>query len=221
MSTKLLHFLLSHPVDLVCIQESNLNSSSSFRIPGFFALRSDHSHSQSGILSLDAMQASSGIIIFLRQGLSFSELSTSSLSLLDPYSDYVEVNISLNNSSSLSFLNVYASPIHSSPMDGRTNSFSHPEIFSFWGTSIAITPSGIQKLLPTPVGRKYSIGSSLLTSYPSMSLTYLLFSIAPLTIAPPLTSPLLSPLSTYLAPEKCFRTWVLITYQLFYLSHSL
>ena len=31
-STELLHFLSSHPVDLMCIQESNLNSSSSFRI---------------------------------------------------------------------------------------------------------------------------------------------------------------------------------------------
>ena len=38
-STKLLHFNLSHPVDLIYIQESNLNSSSSFRIPGFSALR--------------------------------------------------------------------------------------------------------------------------------------------------------------------------------------
>ena len=40
-STELLHFLSSHPVDLICIQESNLNSSSSFRIPGFSALHSD------------------------------------------------------------------------------------------------------------------------------------------------------------------------------------
>ena len=31
-STELLHFFSSHPVDLICIQESNLNSSSSFRI---------------------------------------------------------------------------------------------------------------------------------------------------------------------------------------------
>ena len=37
-STELLHFLSSHPIDLICIQESNLNSSSSFRIPGFSAL---------------------------------------------------------------------------------------------------------------------------------------------------------------------------------------
>ena len=123
-STELLHFLSSHPVDLICIQESNLNSSSSFRIPGFSVLRSDRTHSRSGILSSDASHASGGVVIFVRQGLSFSELSTTSLSSLDPYSDYVGVNISLNKSSSVSFLNVYAPPIRSSPTDGRTDSFS-------------------------------------------------------------------------------------------------
>ena len=75
------------------------------------------------------MHASGGVIIFVRQGLFFSELSTSSLSSLDPYSDFVGVNISLNNSSSVSFLNVYAPPIPSSPTDGRTDFFS-PSIFS-------------------------------------------------------------------------------------------
>ena len=105
-STELLHFLSSHPVDPICIQEFNLNSSSSFQIPGFSALRSDHTHSWSGILSPDDMHASGVVVIFVRQSLSFSELSTSSLSLLDPYSDYVGVNISLNNSCLISFLNV-------------------------------------------------------------------------------------------------------------------
>ena len=128
-STELLYFLLSYPVDLICIQESNLNSSSSFRIPGFSALRYDRIHSWSGIFSPDATHASGSIIIFVRQGLSFSELSTSSLSSLDPHSDYVGVNISLNNSSSLLFINVYAPPIRSSPTDGKTNSFS-PSILS-------------------------------------------------------------------------------------------
>ena len=128
-STKLLHFLSSHPVDLICIQESNLNSSYSFQIPGFSALHSDHTHSRSGILSSDTTHASGSIVIFVRQGLSFSELSTSSLSSLDPYSDYAGINISLNNSFSVSFLNVYAPPICSSPKDGRTDSFS-PSILS-------------------------------------------------------------------------------------------
>ena len=49
--------------------------------------------------------------------------------LLNPYSDYVEVNISFNNSSSLSFLNVYVPLIRSSPTNGRTDSF-FPSILS-------------------------------------------------------------------------------------------
>ena len=220
-STELLHFLSSHPVDLICIQESNLNSSSSFRIPGFSVLRSDRTHSRSGILSSDATHASGGVVIFVRQGLSFSELSTTSLSSLNPYSDYVGVNISLNKSSSVSFLNVYTPPIRSSPTDGRTDSFSPPEISSFWGTSIAITRFGTQKVLLTPVGRKYLTGSSPQTSSPSMTLTHPPFSIAPLAVAPLLTSPLLLLLLLFLAPGRCFRTWVLTTYQFFYLSLSL
>ena len=122
--TLILHFISSHSVDLVCIQESNLNPSSFFRIHEFSALRSDCSHSRSGIFSTDVTDASGGVIIFVREGLSFSELSTSFLSSLDPYSDYVEVTISLNGSSSLSFLDVYAPLIRSSPKDSDTNFFS-------------------------------------------------------------------------------------------------
>ena len=215
-----------HSVDLICIQESNLNSSSSFRIPGFSTLRSDCTHSRSGILSRDATHASGGAIIFVRQGLSVSELSASSLSSLDPYSDYVGVNISLNNSSSLSFFNVYAplfAPFRQMPKPTRflPAFFPLPEISSFWGTSTAITPSGTQKILPTPAGRKYSTGSSPLTSSPSMTLTHPPFYIAPLAVASLLTSPLLPSLLFFLAPARCFRTWVLTTYQFFYPSLSL
>ena len=123
-STKLIHFISSHPVDLIYIQESKLNLSSSFRIPGFSALQSHGTHSRSGIFSTDVADASGGVIIFVKQSLFFSELSTSSLSSLGPFSDYVEINISLNDSSSLSFLNVYAPPIRSSTKDSRTNFFS-------------------------------------------------------------------------------------------------
>ena len=167
------------------------------------------------------MHASGGVVIFVTQGLSFSELSTSSLSSLDPYSDYVGINISLNNSSSVSFLNVYdplfACPQRmAEPIPPLPPFFLSQQISSFWWTSIANTPSGNQESLPTPVGRKYSTGSSPLTSSPSMTLTYLLFSIAPL-----LTVPLLSPPSPFLALGRCFRTWLLITYKFFYLFLSL
>ena len=225
-STELLHFLSSHPVDLICIQESNLNSSSSFRIPGFSGLRFDHTNSRSGILSPDATHASGDVIIFVRQSLSFSELSTSSLSSLDPYSDYLGTNISLNNSSSRSFLNVYA-PLFAppqrmaEPIPSLSPFFPPPEISSFWGTSIAINPFGTQELLLTPAGKKYSTGSSPLTSFPSMTLTHPPFSIASLAVARLLTSSLLPLLLPFLAHGRCYRTWVLTTYQVFYLFLSL
>ena len=57
----------------------------------------------------------------------------------------------------------------------------------------------------------HSIGSPPLTSSPSMTLTYQLFFIAPLAVAPTLTSPLLFSLLPYLAPGRCLRTYVLIT----------
>ena len=222
-STELLHFLLSHPVDLICIKKSNLNSSSSFRIPGFSTLRSDYNRSRSGIISHDDTHAIGSVITSVRQGLSFYKISTSSLSLLDPDTDYVGVNISLNNSSSLYFLNAYASPIHSSPMDGKTDSFSPSILLSsrnliILGDFNCHHPFETQKISPTPIGKKSSIGSSPPTSSPSTTMAYLLFSIAPQAVTPPLTSLLLPPLSPFLAHGRCFRTRVLITYQFFYLS---
>ena len=169
-------------------------------LSGFLdSLHSDRTHSRPGILSPDATHTSSGVI-FVRQGLSFSELSTSSLSSLDPYSDYVGVNISLNNSSSVLFLNctpppLFALPRHMAEPTPFLSPFSpSPEISSFWGTSTAITPSGTQEVLPTLMGRKYSTGSSLLTSSLLMTLTHPPFSIAPLAVTTPLTSFLLPPL---------------------------
>ena len=82
--------------------------------------------------STDVADASGGVSIFVKQGLFFSELSTSSLFLLGPYSDYVEVNISPNDSSSLSFLNAYAPPIRSFTKDSRTNFFSLSILPPMW-----------------------------------------------------------------------------------------
>ena len=94
--------------------------------------------------------------------------------------------------------------------------FRSPEISSFWGTLISITPYGNQKVLSTPEVRKYSIGSSLLAFFPSMTLIYHLLSNALLGVATPLTSLFLPPLLPSFAPGRCFRTWVLIINQ-FYL----
>ena len=89
-SAELLILISSHYVDLMCIQESNLNPSSSFRIPGYSALRCGiWTHYRSGILFSDDPHASRVVIIFVSQGLS-SELSTSSLDL---FFHYLEVNM--------------------------------------------------------------------------------------------------------------------------------
>ena len=164
-STELLHFLSSHPVDLILSRNPILTH---LPFSEFSALRSDHTHSRSGILSPDATHASNGVIIFIRQGLSFSELSTSTLSSLDPYSDYVGVNISLNNSSSLSFLNVYAPPpICSSLTDGRTDSFS-PSILSSQkslhsgGLQLPSPPLGLKRYIRPPRGGSIRLGHLLL-----------------------------------------------------------
>ena len=50
------------------------------------------------------------------------------------------------------------------PIPSLPQFFPPPEISSFWGISIAITPSETQKVLLTPAGRKYSTGSFLLIS---------------------------------------------------------
>ena len=76
-STELLHFISSYPVDLICIQKSNLNLSSSFQIPGFFALRSDGTHSRAGIFSTNVTDASA-VSSFL------SDRAYPSLSFLPP-----------------------------------------------------------------------------------------------------------------------------------------
>ena len=142
-STDLLHFISSHPVCLICIQESNFSSSSSFRIPEFSALRSNRTHSRSGILPPDDLDASGGV------------------------------------------------SLHSG------------------GLKLTYPPSGTQKTFLIPVGKKYSIGSFSLT-FLSMTLTRQLFSVAPLLTS--LLSPSLLPI---LAPGKCCRIWVPITYQFY------
>ena len=145
---------------LICFQKSNHKSFSSFRIPGFSAVRSDRTHSRSSIFSCNP-HASDGVIIFVRLGLFFSELSTSSLFLC--LHVHVHVNISLQNSCLLYFLNDYASPVCSSSINGKTDSFSSSIFLScrnflILGTSTAISLFWIQKVLRAPVERKYSIG---------------------------------------------------------------
>ena len=122
------YFTFFHPI-LLTLSVSRNPILTHLPLSGFSALRSDRIHSWSGILCSDTMHASGGVVIFVRQGLFFSELFTSSLSSLSPYSDYIGINLCLNNSFLLSFLIVYAPPIPSLTY-GRTDFFS-PSILPF------------------------------------------------------------------------------------------
>ena len=108
-NTELLHFISFYSLNLIC----NLNSFSSFRIPGFSALRSDWAHSRSDLVLLMPCTIVAASTFSSNKVLSFCALSTSSLFLLDTNSDYVRVNTSLNNlPRSHSFL--VHSPTHAS-----------------------------------------------------------------------------------------------------------
>ena len=126
----------------------------------------------------------------------FSEHSTSSLSSLDPVLrltlSYVSVNISLNNSSSFSFLGAYAPPIHCSPRDSRIDSFS-PSIFPIFRNLFILGDCNYHhhhwdsKGISDPVGNNRSSGSR---------------SSSDISFDP-----------SSLASERCFRTWILISYK--------
>ena len=151
-----------------------LSTLSAFRNPistplplsGFSALHSDRTHSRSGILPSDTTHASGGVIIFVRQGLFFSELSTSSLSSLDPYSDYVEINISLNSSSSVSFLNVYAPPFAppqrmAEPTPSLPPFFPPPKALHSGGLQLPSPLLGLKRYLRPPRGGSIRLGHLL------------------------------------------------------------
>ena len=128
----------SHPVDLICIQKSNLNSSSYFRIPGFSILRFDCTHFRSGVLSPDATHASGGVIIFVRQ-------IYPSLNFLPPIflrlTSTLIIYESITPPRFLSLMFMF-SLICSFPTDSRTDSFHSflKKSLSFipWGESIRL-----------------------------------------------------------------------------------
>ena len=109
---------------------------------------------------------------------------------------------------------MYAPLIRSSPTDGKTDSFS-PSILPSSRNLFDLGDFNYHHFLWNSRGtfdphRKevfdWVISSDLL---PSITLTHLPFSIAPLAVAPPLKSPLLSLLLPFLAPGRFYRTWVL------------
>ena len=65
-----------------------------------------------------------GVLILVKNGLTYTSLSTQSLSSLDPSSDYLTITVKIKGASPIHLFNVYVPPIRSSSFDSRPKSFS-------------------------------------------------------------------------------------------------
>ena len=65
-----------------------------------------------------------GVLILVKNGLTYTSLSTQSLSSLDLSSDYLAISVKVKGASPIHPFNVYVPPIQSSSSDSRPKSFS-------------------------------------------------------------------------------------------------
>ena len=98
-----------------------------FRVPGCSALRADRTFGRQGPVSSGTHNTDGGVLTLIHSDLAFSPVSVISLSSQDPYSNYICVKVLFSNQSPLLFLNLYFSPIRSTPSDSRSRTFS-PDI---------------------------------------------------------------------------------------------
>ena len=65
-----------------------------------------------------------GVLILIKNDLTYTSLSTQSLSSLDPSSDYLAIAVKIRGVSPIHLFNVYVPPIHSSSSDSRPKFFA-------------------------------------------------------------------------------------------------
>ena len=116
--TELTHFLSHNQCDLIFVQESHLSSDSTFRIPGYKTLPKNHSMTRRGT-TISTGNLGGGVLILVRNGLTYSSLPTQSLYSLD-----LAITVKTKGASPIHFFNVYVPPIRSSSSDSRLKSFS-------------------------------------------------------------------------------------------------
>ena len=121
--TELIQFLSYNQYDLIFIQKSHLSSDSNFRIPGYKTLQKNRSMIRKGTTN-SAGNLGGGVLILVKNGLTYTSLSTQSLSSLDPSSDYLAIAVKVKGASSIHLFNVYVPPIRSSSSDSRPKFFS-------------------------------------------------------------------------------------------------
>ena len=109
---EVIQFLLLNHYDFIFVQESYLSPDSTFHVSEYKTLRKDCSVTRRGIINpMENLEA--GVLILVRNGPTYSPLSTQHLSLLKPCSNYLAVTIKIK-ASSIHLFNLYAPPICSS-----------------------------------------------------------------------------------------------------------
>ena len=121
--TELIQFLSHNQYDFFFTQESHLSSDSTFRIPGYKTLQKNRSMTRRGTTNSTG-NLGGGVLILVKNSLTYTSLSTQSLSSLDPCSDYLAIAVKVKGASPIHLFNVYVPSIRSSSSDSRPKSFS-------------------------------------------------------------------------------------------------
>ena len=91
--------------------------------PGYKTLQKNRSMTKRGTANSTG-NLGGGVLILVKTGLSYTLLSTQSLSSLDPSSDYLAIAVKIKGAPPIHLFNVYVPLIHSSFSDSRPKSFS-------------------------------------------------------------------------------------------------
>ena len=105
------------------MQESHLSFDSTFHITNYKTLQKNHSMKRRGTTnSMGNLEG--GVLILVKNSLTYTSLSTQSLFSPDPSSDYLAITVKVKGASPIHLFNVYVPPICSSSFDSHPKSFS-------------------------------------------------------------------------------------------------
>ena len=173
------------------MQESHLSSDSTFRIPGYKTLQMNRSMTRRGTTNSTG-NLGSVVLILIKNGLTYTSLSTQSLSSLDPSSDYLAITVKIKRASpihlltSMSLLSALLSTLAQNP--SYPFSYHHPLLLTSLATLTAIIHPGTPTHRKTNQAKICSTGSFLLIFYPSTTPNIILYYTVPPETAPTLIS---------------------------------
>ena len=105
------------------MQESHLSSDSTFCIPSYKIFQKNRSTTRRGT-TISTGNLRDGVLILVKNALTYTSLSTQSLSFLDPSSNYLAITVKIKGASPIHLFNVYVPPIRSSSSDSLPKFFS-------------------------------------------------------------------------------------------------